>query len=707
MEKYILTLLCLYMMCSCQQREIKHKPYPKAAKEDVADDYFGTRVVDPYRWLEDDNSPRTAEWVKAENEVTEDYLSQIPFRDQIKKRLTEIWNYPRYTTPFKKGAYYYYLKNDGLQNQSVLYRIKNLDDAPEVFLDPNTLSEDGTAALTSIDFSHNNKYMAYGISRAGSDWVEFFVIDTETGKQLDDHLKWIKFSDAAWKGDGFYYSRYDEPGEVGQFSNQNQFQKVFFHTLGTPQSADKLIYEDKEHPLRYFQAQVTDDEAYLIIIASEGTSGNELYCQSLTQPYSKMIPLTQGFKYNYSVIDHYNGHLLVLTDHNASNYRLTSINPAEPDTTNWVDIIPETIELLESVSTGGGKLFAFYLKDASTKIIQLDYQGKVEKEIGLPSIGSANGLSGERNEKTLFYSFTSFTIPPTIYQYDIKTGNATLFRQPEVKFDPNDYEVEQVFYISKDETRVPMFIIYKKGTVLDGKNPAMLYGYGGFNISLTPTFSASRMVFLENGGIYAIPSLRGGGEYGEEWHKAGMLDKKQNVFDDFIAAAEYLIKEKYTSPDKLGINGGSNGGLLVGAAMTQRPDLFHVALPAVGVMDMLRYQKFTIGWGWVVEYGSSDNEKDFGYLYTYSPLHNLKNGVSYPATLITTADHDDRVVPAHSFKFAATLQEKNKGNHPILIRIDTNAGHGAGKPVSKSIDEATDIWSFVFYQFGIKMGEKK
>jgi prolyl oligopeptidase len=679
------------------------KPYPKTVKENVVDDYFGTEVADPYRWLEDDNSPETEAWVKAENEVTEDYLSQIPCRNKIRERLTEIWNYPRYSTPTKKGDYYYYFKNDGLQNQSILYRLKNLKDDPEVFLDPNKLSSDGTVALSSIHFSNDHKYMVYSIARSGSDWNEFFVMDTGTGEQKEDHLKWIKFSGAAWKGNGFYYSRYDEPGETGQFSNQNQFQKIYFHALGTPQSSDVLVFEDKEHPLRYFNAQVTKDEKYLIINASEGTSGDELYYQSLVGPYNRITLLAKGFKNNYQVIDHYNDRLLVLTDHGASNYRLIAIDPSDPDSTKWVDVIPETMDLLEGVSTGGGKLFAFYLKDASTKILQMSYNGKIEKEIALPSIGSAYGLSGEREDKELFYSFSSFTTPSTIFQYHVETGTSTLFRQPELKFNPDDYLIEQIFYVSKDKTRVPMFIIRKKDVELNGNNPALLYGYGGFNISLTPSFSISRMIFLENGGIYAIPNLRGGGEYGEEWHKAGMLDKKQNVFDDFIAAAEYLIREKYTSSEKLAISGGSNGGLLVGAAMTQRPDLFRVALPAVGVMDMLRYQKFTIGWGWVVEYGSSDNEKDFEYLYKYSPLHNIKGGVAYPSTLVTTADHDDRVVPAHSFKFAATLQEKNKGNNPMLIRIETNAGHGAGKPVSKAIDEATDVWSFVFHELDLKM----
>jgi len=704
MKKYFLIIVCMYMTYSCKNETIRHQPYPQTAKGDVADDYFGTKVADPYRWLEDDNSPETADWVKAQNKVTEDYLSQIPFRNQIRERLMDIWNYPRYLTPVKEGNYYYFFKNDGLQNQSVLYRQKDLDVAPDIFLDPNTLSTDGTVALSDVYFSKDSRYMAYAISRAGSDWTEFYIMDTETGNTLDDHLQWVKFSGAAWKGNGFYYSRYDDPGTIGQFSQQNRFHKLFYHTIGTPQSSDKLIYEDRENPLRYVNTYTTEDEEYLILSVSEGTSGNELYFQSLTRPNSIITPLMKGFKYNSYVVDHFDGRLLVLTDKDASNYHLISINATQPDTTQWIDVIPETVELLENVSTGGGKLFAFYLKDANAKILQFDYHGNKEKEIVLPAIGTASGLNGKHDEKTLFYSFTSFTTPSTIYRYDIESGQSALFRQPELKFNPDDYEIKQEFFTSKDQTRVPIFIVHKKGLKLDGNNPAFLYAYGGFNISMTPSFSVSRMLFLENGGVFALPNLRGGGEYGEEWHRAGMLEKKQNVFDDFIAAAEYLIREKYTSSGKLAINGGSNGGLLVGAVMTQRPDLFRVAIPVVGVLDMLRYQKFTIGWGWAVEYGSSDNEKDFEYLYKYSPLHNIRSGVPYPATFITTADHDDRVVPAHSFKYAATLQELNKerGNNPILIRVESNAGHGAGKPLSKTIDEATDMWSFVFYQLGMK-----
>jgi prolyl oligopeptidase len=700
MKKYLIIMLCCF--CSCHQDSIKLKPYPLTAKDDVADDYFGTQVADPYRWLEDDRSEQTAAWVKAQNEVTEDYLSQIPFREQIRTRLSDIWNYSRYTSPFQEGEYYYFFKNDGLQNQSVLYRLKQLDDEPEVFLNPNSLSAEGTVALKSISFSRDHRYMAYNLSKAGSDWEETFVKDTQTGEDLTDRLQWIKFSNASWRGAGFYYSRYDEPDAATQFTNQNQFQKIYYHQLGTPQSQDKLVFEDKAHPLRYVSAQVTKDEEYLIIYVSEGTSGVEMYAQPLNQPYSKLSLLAKGFENNYSVVEHFKGRLLVHTDYEAPNYRLTSINPANPEPPQWIDVIPETVELLEGVSTGGEKLFAFYLKDAATKVWQLDYKGMIEREVKLPAAGSVSGLSGERDEKILFYSFTNFTTPSFIYRYDISSGTSTLFRQPETKFDTDGYETEQVFYDSKDGTRVHLFIVYKKGVQRDGNNPTLLYGYGGFNISVTPSFSISNMIFLENGGIYAVANIRGGGEYGEDWHKAGMLEKKQNVFDDFIAAAEYLIKEKYTSREKLAISGGSNGGLLVGAVITQRPELFRVALPAVGVMDMLRYQKFTCGWGWTVEYGASDNEKDFGYLYPYSPLHNIKAGVSYPATLITTADHDDRVVPAHSFKFAATLQEKASTEHPALIRVETNAGHGAGKPISKSIDEATDKWSFVFQELGMK-----
>jgi len=705
-KKYFLMIVCSLIVCSCKQRvsTINLKPYPYTQKVDVVDDYFGTLVADPYRWLEDDRSPETLDWVRAQNAVTEDYLSQIPFRNQIRERLTDLWNFPRYSAPFRRGDFYYFYRNDGLQNQSVLYRLRNLDDAPEIFLDPNTLSADGTVALTGVHFSKDNRYMVYSISRAGSDWTEFFIKNVETGENLEYHLKWIKFSGVAWKGNGFFYSRYDAPSETGQFTSQNQFHRIYYHTIGTPQSSDILIYEDRENPLRLAFASTTEDEEYLILSVSEGTSGNELYFKSLTQPNAGFIPIVTGFENNSSVVDHHNGRLLILTDKNASNYRLTSVCVAQP-AANWIDIIPETTDRLERITTGGGRLFAFYLKDASSRVLQFDYSGTVEREVTLPAIGTARGLSGRRDDKTLFYSFTSFTTPSTIYRYDVESGQTALFRQPELRFNPDDFEIKQIFYTSKDQTRVPMFIVHRKGIRLDGRNPTFLFGYGGFNISMTPSFNASRMLFLENGGVFAMPNIRGGGEYGDEWHRAGILDQRQNVFDDFIAAAEYLISEGYTSSERLAISGGSNGGLLVGAVMTQRPELFRVALPAVGVLDMLRFHKFTIGWGWVVEYGSSDNEEHFEFLYRYSPLHNVRSGVAYPATLITTADHDDRVVPAHSFKFAATLQELNKftGNNPTLIRIEMDAGHGAGMPVSKAIDLATDTWSFVFYHLGMRM----
>jgi prolyl oligopeptidase len=691
-------LFLTHLTSSGQQKPIQ---YPKTDKVDQTDDYFGTKVPDPYRWLEYDTAANVTQWVQAQNQVTQQYLSGIPFRGAVKKRLEELWNYPKYSAPFKKGSYYFFYKNDGLQNQSVLYYQKGLDAQPEVFLDPNTLSGDGTAALSSITFSKDHKYAAYTISQSGSDWQQIFVMEVATKKLLSDQIKWVKFSAASWQGNGFYYSRYDEPVKGKEYSNQNQYQKVYYHVLGTSQEQDRLVFEDKEHPLRYFSAQVTEDERFVVIYASEGTQGTELYVKDLDTNQLEFQLLCKGFEYNYTVIDNVDNKLLVLTDNGAPNYRLVSIAPQQTQSGSWKTIIPEKAELLEGVSSAGGKLFASYLKDASSKVYQLSVDGKAEGEIKLPAIGSAAGFEGERTDKELFYTFTSFTYPTTIYKYTIATGKTEPFRKSEVKFSTDDYITKQVFYTSKDGTRVPMFIVHKKGVKLDGSNPTYLYAYGGFNVSLTPSFSISRMVFLENGGIFAMPNLRGGGEYGENWHKAGMLEKKQNVFDDFIGAAEYLIKEKYTSSQKLAIAGGSNGGLLVGAVMTQRPELCKVALPAVGVMDMLRYHKFTIGWGWAVEYGSSDKQGQFNYLIKYSPVHNLKEGVNYPATLVTTADHDDRVVPAHSFKFAATLQEKHKGENPVLIRIETKAGHGAGKPTSKQIEEAADIWSFVWYNMGV------
>lgn len=686
------------------QNKMINNTYPETKKGNVVDDYFGTKISDPYQWLENDTAIDVMSWVDEQNKTTQNYLSQIPFRDKLKSRLTEIWNYPKYGSPFKDGDYYYFFKNDGLQNQSVLYRQKGISGTAEIFLDPNKLSADGTASLASLTFSKDHNFCAVGIAQSGSDWNEIFVMDVSTKQKTSDDIKWVKFSGATWHKNGFYYSRYDEPTKGKEFSNANEYMKIYYHELGKSQQDDKLIYEDKAHPLRYFNASVTEDERYLFINVSEGTSGSEILVRDLTQPNSKFITLFKGFDNNYNVVDNIGDRILALTDFSAPRYRLVLVDPLNSDAKNWKDIIPQGTDLLEGVSTCGGKLFATYLKDASTRLYSYDMNGQNKKEIILPGIGTASGISGKKDDKEAFYTFTSFTNPGEIYRYELSTGKSELFRKTEVKFNANDFETKQVFYLSKDGTKVPMFIMHKKGLKLDGNNPTLLYAYGGFNISLTPSFSVSRIMFLENGGVYAIANLRGGGEYGEDWHKAGMLEKKQNVFDDFIAAAEFLIKQKYTSSDKLAIHGGSNGGLLVGACMTQRPELFKVALPAVGVLDMLKYHKYTIGWGWAVEYGSSDKKEEFDYLIKYSPLHNVKSAVNYPATMIMTADHDDRVVPAHSFKFAAELQSKQlpTGNS-ILIRIDKKAGHGAGKPTTKLIEDATDMYSFIFWNLGIKL----
>lgn len=704
--KKILSILCVIaLFTNCQRGNMQTskltlKPYPNTFEDSsIIENYHGTQVADPYRWLEFDTAENVKAWVKDENDVTQNYLQQIPFRDKIRNRLKEIWNFPRYSAPFKEGDYVYFYKNNGLQNQSVLYRQKlGADTSVELFLDPNTLSDDGTTALSGFTINHEHTYAALSVSNSGSDWNEIFVMDTKTLKRTNDHIKWVKFSSAVWYKNGFYYSRYDEPKAGKEFSNQNRFQKVYYHVLGTEQSADQLVFEDKEHPMRYFNAQVSEDEQFLFINVSEGTSGSEILFKPLNQPKSAFKTLAPGFSNNHSVIEHITGRIYVLTDLDAPNYRLVAIDPLHPEPSAWKDVIATSDVLLESVASGGGKLFATYLKDASSKVYQLDLNGKIEKEIQLPGIGTSSGFGCKANENEFYYSFVTFTNPGAIFKYSIETGESVLFRQSEVRFDPNLFETKQVFYSSKDGTKIPMFIIHKKGIVMDGNNPTLLYGYGGFNISLTPSFSVSRIFFLEQGGVYAIANLRGGGEYGEKWHQAGMLEKKQNVFDDFIAAAEYLCKENYTKPAKLAIHGGSNGGLLVGACMTQRPDLYRVAIPAVGVLDMLRYHTFTIGWGWAVEYGRSDSADQFAYLYKYSPLHHVKAGTNYPATLIMTADHDDRVVPAHSFKFAATLQKAQaKDGNPIFIRIDSKAGHGAGKPTAKLIDDATDLWSFVLW----------
>lgn len=681
--------------------------YPETKKGETVEDYHGTKVADPYRWLEDDNSEDTKAWVKAQNKITFDYLATIPQRDKIKKRLEELWNYPRYSSPFKKAQYYYYFKNDGLQNQSVMYRQNGLTGKPEEFLNPNTLNKEGIAALGGTSFSKTGKYFAYSIAVAGSDWQEIFVMESATKKVLKDKVEWTKFGGANWNGDdGFYYSGYDKPDEKSKLSKQNQFHKVFYHKLGTDQSQDILIHEDKEHPLRYHGAGLTEDGRFLILNVSEGTSGAEIWYWEKKDPsQTKFKLLIPGFSTEPDVVDNHGGKLLVRTNDGAPNYQVVLIDPKNPGKENWKTVIPEKKEALQSVGTAGGYLFASYLKDASTKVYQYTYEGKLVREIKLPGIGTAGGFGGEKEDKEFFYTFSSFSTPPSIYRFNIATGQSTLFRKTEVKVKTDDFVTEQVFFTSKDGTKVPMFLTYKKGMVRNGQNPVLIYGYGGFNIPVTPGFSTSNAFFVEQGGIYVSVTLRGGSEYGEKWHKAGMLDRKQNVFDDFIGAAEHLIKEKYTNNQKIAIRGGSNGGLLVGAAMTQRPDLFKVALPAVGVMDMLRFHKFTVGWGWAVEYGNADSASQFPYLYKYSPYHNLKPGVSYPATMVTTADHDDRVVPAHSFKFASRLQEYNAGTNPMLIRIETNAGHGAGKPTSKVIDEATDIWSFVMYNLGMPFRE--
>lgn len=696
MSRMTLTIILFVGFLGCG----KSIDYPKTRRVDHVDDYFGTKIPDPYRWLENDTAADVKAWVDAQNRVTFGYLEQIPYRAALKNRLEEIWNYPKYSAPFKKGNTYFYYKNDGLQNQSVLYYQTSLQGESQVFLDPNQLSSDGTVALQGISFSKDHKYAAYSVSESGSDWTRIHVMEVATKRVLDDQIRWVKFGGAAWSGNGFYYSRYDEPKAGSALAGKNEFQKVYYHKLGTPQSQDERIYEDPNHPLRYFWASVSEDGRYLFLHSSEGTHGTEVHIRDLQAKQSSFRLLLKGFEHNYSVLDHVDGKIYVLTDDGASRYQLVAVDPVQSEKASWTAVIPEQDVLLEDVSIVGEKLFAKYLRDASTEVVQYDLSGKKERVVELPSLGTASGFGGSRTDMETFYTFVSFTSPPTIYRYDLRSGSSELFRKSEVSIDLDGYETKQVFYPSKDGTRIPLFIVHKKGLPMDGSHPTYLYAYGGFNVSLTPGFSPSRMLMLEKGVVFAMPNLRGGGEYGEEWHKAGMLEKKQNVFDDFISAGEFLVSSGYTSPSKLAVAGGSNGGLLVGAVLNQRPDLFGVAFPAVGVMDMLRYHKFTIGWGWAVEYGSSDKKEQFEYLIRYSPLHNIKSGTRYPAVLVTTADHDDRVVPAHSFKYIATLQEHQSGSHPTLIRIGTKAGHGAGKPTSKQIEEATDAIAFMFHNMG-------
>lgn len=692
--------------------------YPFTKKGDQKNDYHGTIVEDPYYWLEDGNSEETAHWVKEQNKVTQEYLSKIPFREKVKMRMTQLWNFPKQDAPFKGGPYYFYYKNDGIQNQNVMYIQKDLNSPSAVFLDPNLLSADGTISLSISSISHDGKYFAYSLSKGGSDWSEIHIRNIKTTKDYDEILKWVKFSGVAWYKDGFYYSRYDEPKEGDKLKKKNEFHKIYYHRIGTPQSEDKLIYEDQKHPLRSFGASTTDDERFLFITSRESTSGNDLLVKDLTKPGKDFVRLVSGFEYDYHVIDHIDDMLLVKTNYMAprgkvilmnADARITdarsSTSPATMEVKqHYGDFISEKAEVLQSITQAGDKLIARYMKDAANYLQVYDRKGNAENRIQLEGIGTIDGVSGDKKDSLVFYSMTSFTFPSTIFKYNVYTKESDILFRPRLEFNSYDYETKQVWYDSKDDTKVPMFIVMKKGTKMDGNNPTLLFGYGGFNISKTPEFKTERLVFLENGGIFAMPNLRGGGEYGEEWHKAGTKLQKQNVFDDFIAAAEYLIKEKYTNPSKLAISGRSNGGLLVGAAMTQRPDLFKAALPAVGVMDMLRFHKFTIGWAWTADYGSSDNAEEFQAIYKYSPLHNIKTGVNYPATLVTTADHDDRVVPSHSFKFISTLQEKYKGSNPVLIRIDTMAGHGAtGKPTSKMIEEQADVFSFMMYNLGMEV----
>jgi prolyl oligopeptidase len=670
--------------------------YPVTATVTQIDDYHGKAIADPYRWLEDPNSEESQAWIAAQNEITFAYLNDIPIRETLKQRLTKLWDYEKFGTPFKEGDRYFYFKNDGLQNQSVLYTLPTLDAEPRVLLDPNTLSADGTVALSGLSISEDARLMAYGISVAGSDWQEWRVRDVETGEDLPDRLQWIKFSGASWThdGQGFFYSRYAEPNEETKLEDVNYFQKLYYHHLGTTQAEDVLIYERPDEKEWGFGAGVTEDGRYLIISVWKGSQPkNLLFYKDLSRPENPVVELISEFEASYSFIDNEGTTFWFETDLDAPRKRAIAIDITDPKTIH--EIIPQATETLEGIGLLNDQFVASYLKDAHTQIKIFDLTGAFVREVELPGLGSAGGFGGKRHDTETFYSFTGFTTPTTIYRYNMVMGESSLFRQPNVDFDPSQYETQQVFYTSKDGTRVPMFITHKKGLVLDGTNPTYLYAYGGFNISITPSFSPSNLVWMELGGIYAVPNLRGGGEYGEEWHQAGTKQRKQNVFDDFIAAAEWLIANQYTSSKKLAIAGGSNGGLLVGACMTQRPDLFAAALPAVGVLDMLRFHKFTIGWAWAEEYGSSDNVDEFGALYAYSPLHNLKPGTTYPATMVTTADHDDRVVPAHSFKFTAALQAAHQGDAPVMIRIETKAGHGAGKPTAKVIEEIADRWAFL------------
>ena len=698
----LLMLLTMLMAISCTTK--KERPnYPVTQKEDVVDEYFGNAVPDPYRWLEDDMSDSTAAWVAAQNEVTFAYLHQIPCRNVIKDRLTEIWDYPKVGSPWKSGERWFVMKNSGMQNQFVLYLLEDHNDREgTLLLDPNTLSDDGTVSLASLKVSEDGKYLAYGISRGGSDWNEIFIMDINTKELLDDHIQWIKFSGIQWLGDGFYYSRYPKPMEGNALKGVNENNMVYFHKVGTEQAQDKLIYSDALHPLWGFGIDITEDKDYMILYTTESTSGNALAFRSMKSKQKKFTPIVTTFEKDFGVLDYIDGKFLVRTNFQAPNYKIIAIDPNKPQEENWVDVIAEKDYVLSGAGLVGGKMVATYMKDAHTKIEIYTYEGEYLYDVDA-GIGSIGGFGGKKDDNITFYSFTSFTTPSIIYMYDVEKNESVEYNRSQIKFDSDQYETTQEFYVSKDGTKVPMFITHKKDLILNGNNPTLLYGYGGFNISLTPSFRTSIIPLLENGGIYVVANIRGGGEFGEEWHKEGTLMQKQNVFDDFIAAAEYLIDNKYTTSSKLAIKGGSNGGLLVGAVTNQRPDLFAVALPAVGVMDMLRYHKFTIGRYWATDYGTSeDSESMFKYLIGYSPLHTVKPDTEYPAVLVSTADHDDRVVPAHSFKYIATLQDVYKGANPVMIRIETKAGHGAGKPTEKIIEEIADEYAFMFDNMNVK-----
>ncbi|MGL2987521.1 prolyl oligopeptidase family serine peptidase [Flavobacterium sp. RSSA_27] len=698
MKKVILsTMIISSSVLSFGQSAIK---YPATKKIDKVDVYFGNSIPDPFRWLEDDRSAETAEWVKEQNKVTFDYLAAIPFRDAIKVRMEKLWNYEKVSAPFKEGDYTYYYKNNGLQNQSVLYR-KDAKGTEELFLDPNTFSKDATTSLDGVSFSKDGSLVAYSISEAGSDWRKVIFIDAKTKKSIGEPLVDVKFSGLSWKGnEGIFYSSYEKP-KGSELSAKTDQHRLFFHKLGTKQAEDAILFGDQEKR-RYVGGYVSDDNRFLFISAANSTSGNELYLKDLSVPNSPIVPIHKGFEYDVDVLDNEGSTLFIVTNLKAPNKRIVTVDVANPGVENWKDLISETEQVLNP-STGAGYIFANYMKDAVSVVKQFDYKGKLIRTIALPGVGTASGFGGKAKDKELYFSFTNYVTPGTTYTFFPESGKSSVYVKPKVDFVSDEYESKQVFFTSKDGTKVPMIITHKKGLQLNGKNPTILYGYGGFNVSLTPSFSIANAVWLEMGGIYAVANMRGGGEYGKKWHDAGTKMQKQNVFDDFIAAGEYLIAQKYTSSDFLAIRGGSNGGLLVGAVMTQRPDLMKVALPAVGVLDMLRYHTFTAGAGWAYDYGTAEDSKEmFGYLKGYSPVHNVKSGVKYPATLVTTGDHDDRVVPAHSFKFAAELQEKQSGSNPVLIRIETNAGHGAGKPVSKTIEEAADIQAFTLFNMGFK-----